>query len=310
MLLGLLVFGLLGSRSAWPQGAGSTAVPAPSSAGLSTLAPGSADEEADDSEDEKPFKPHWGHELEFSHSNQQAGQNTNTLSYTGTFNLTENGDFLSAGLDVSTQKVEGAVSKTGTLTTSGGLGLGFFSPSLTLGFQAGESALKVFSGDLTMNFQILDPFAANLAVGGSVGSHQVPVSQIFSSLLPAAISDNEVNIQTASLTSSVGLMFEAWDWWTISTTVEAEYDITYSVQFLPSTKKIVSNLTDHILALTLGLDFTIAKGWVLGISPQAGQEYSPAGFIYDRLTGGLVFLSTPTTQNFAAGTVSISYSFE
>ena len=66
----------------------------------------------------------------------------------------------------------------------------------------------------------------------------------------------------------------------------------------------------RIATLTLGMDFTLFKGFVLDLSPQVGKEYSPAGSFYSRLAGGFVTSNSPTTKNFVGGTVAVSYSFE
>jgi len=256
--------------------------------------------------DEKPFKPHWENEFGLSASNQQAGQSTSSLSYTGSYHFNESGSFLSGELALSQQKVEGVVSKTGNLTVTGGLGLGSFSPSLAVGFQGGESALKVFSGDLSLGIQLWDPFAISLSIGGNTGSHEGDISAFYPALT------GQVQIDTSSWNSSLGANFTPWDWWTLSLTVQNEYDLTYQLQatIRKVTFKIPVNQTDHITSLTLGLDFTLFKGFVLGFAPQVGQEYFPAGLVYSPNAGGLVNSATASTQNFGAGTLSITYTFE
>ncbi len=267
----------------------------------------SSSSEKGEESDEKPFKPHWENELGLSSSKQQAGQNVTAVSYTGTHHYDADGTFLSGEVEVSQQKVEGVLSKTGTLNATGGLGLGFFSPSLAIGVQGGESALHLITGDLSLGFQIWDPFSVSLSLGGNAGNHQGDLSQIFpNSNLPGT-----VQVDTSSWNSALGVIFAPWDWWTISLTFQNEYDLTYQLQSLVNkSAKLAINQTDHIASLTLGLDFTLFKGFVLGISPQVGQEYLPAGFVVSPLSGGIVYTSTATTQNFAAGTISVTYSFE
>ena len=264
--------------------------------------------ESDDPGD-KPFKPHWGNEIGFSHTNQQAGQNTNNLNYTGTYHLDESGSFVSGEVSVSTQRVAGAVAKTGTLTFSGGTAFGIFSPSLSVGFEGGESALKQLNAGLNLGFQVADPFSISLGVGASAGNHQEDLANYFPLLQTLGISAMG-QFDTASLSAYLGLSYVLNDWWTVSLTPGLGYDVTYRVHVIdyPKYQKDV-NLTDRTATLALGMDFTIAKGWVLGVSGQGGQEYAPAGTFYSDLAGGTVTLTTDTTTTYAAGTVSISYSF-
>jgi len=259
----------------------------------------------DSTEEDQPFKPYWDNEIQFSSANQQAGQSTNSLSYTGTQHFNEAGDFLSGEVETSRQKIEGVFSSTGTLTVEGGLGIGIFSPSLSLGYEGGENALKQFNANLALDFQVVDPLTVSLGFGGNAGSHQGPVSQFYPSLPGIA------RIDTASADASLGLILMAWDWWTISTTAEFEYDNTYELQGIDHPNiKVPVNQADQIASLTLGLDFTLFKSFVLDLSPELGKEYLPAGSVYSPLTGGLVKNSSPSTNNFVGGTVSVSYSFQ
>lgn len=285
----------LGAQTASPQ-----TTPAPSTDDI--VAASASDSNAEEAD--KPFKPSWKKEFCFSHSNQQAGQNTNTLSFTGTYNFNEGGDFLGASLEYSRQKVEGSDTNSGVMGAQGGLGLDFFTPSLSLSYQYGENALKVASGTLSLPFQLWDPFSISLSFGGSAGNHQGSLSQFFGS------SDALVQIDTASWNTSLELTYQAWDWLLLTLTTENEYDITYQIQSINHKTKLPLNQSDQIASLTLGLNFNLTKEWVLGVSGEGGKEYSPAGSVYSPLSGGIVDFSTPTTQNFAAGTVSITYSFE
>lgn len=299
-LMGMILAGALGSplRAQVPSPQAVPAVQNPASS--------SSDGETDD----PPFRPYWENEFQLGYSRQQAGQNTNSLTYTGTQHLDEAGDFFSGEAEVSRQKVEGVVSSTGTLTAAAGMGLGFFTPSLALGFQGGESALRQINGDLAMGFQLWDPLALDLTLGGNVGSHQGDVT----SLLPQlSVLGKPVTarIDTASWNASLGPSFTPWDGCSISATAGYEYDVTYQVQSItdPAKKKSI-NQADQIGTLTLDLSFTLFKGFTLDLIPQVGKEYSPAGTFYSSLSGGLVSFSSPTVQDFVSGTVTAGYSFE
>lgn len=248
---------------------------------------------------------YWENELELSSSNQQAGQSTNSLSYTGIQYFNEAGDFTSGEIQLERQKVEGTVSEIGVLTLEGGLGMGFFSPSLSIGGEWGENAWHQLDGNLTLDFQFWDPLALDLSLGGNAGSHQGPVSQFYPSV------QETVQIDTAGWNAALGPAFTPWDWWSISLTLGYQYDITYQLQGIQHPGiKVPVNQADQIATLTLGLDFTLFKGFLLDIAPQSGREYQPAGSVYSPLAGGLVKNAAPTTQNFVGGTVSVSYSFE
>ena len=302
VVLSFLFLALAGPSFSWAQ----TNKPVPKETAIATPASSSGEEEGDGEEEkEEPFKPKWSNEIEYSHSNQQAGQNTNALSYMGTYDMTEEGNFLSAGLELETQKLEGAITKSDTLSVEGGLGLGFFSPSLTIGYQSGENALSVLSGDLAMNFPLWDPLDLSFSLGGNVGSHQGPVSQFYPSI------PGNAQIDTAGWNTSLGPVLIPWDWCSISLTFGYEYDITYQLQDIKNKSiKVPVNQTDQIATVALGFDFTLFKGFVLGLSSEGGQEYYPAGLVYSPYTGGLVSNSSPTTQNFVGGTVSLSYTFD
>lgn len=260
----------------------------------------SDDSSIDDSE-EKLFTPYYENEFELSSANQQAGQSTNTLAYTGTFHLTEGGHFLSAGAQTSRQKIEGVASSTGTLVLGGCLGLGFFSPSLNLDLGGGQQGWHQIGGDLTLDFQLWDPLAVDLVFGGTAGYHQTPASDLMSILPGNALVD------TTTATSSLGFTFTPWDWWSISPTLEYENDGT-NITYRGIIHKLAN--TDRVATLTLGMDFTIFKNFILGIAPQAGTIYYPAGISYSVETGGLVANTEANSQNFVGGTVSISYSFK
>jgi hypothetical protein len=260
---------------------------------------------AGEDESEKPFKPYWENEFELSSSNQQAGQSTNSLSYTGTQHFDEGGNFFSLEAETLHQKVEGVGSSIGGLTFEGGLGLGFFAPSLAVGFQGGDNAWRQLNGTLTLGFQLWDPLSLDLVGGGNLGSHQGSVSQFYPSLT------GNVRIDTAGVSATFGPTFTPWDWWAISATIGYENDVTYELQAIKDLAlKVPVNQADQIGTLNLALDFTLFKGFILDLAPQVGREYLPAGSVYSPKAGGLVYNSSPSAQNFVGGTVSISYSFE
>jgi hypothetical protein len=175
----------------------------------------------------------------------------------------------------------------------------------------GENALRQYEGNLTLGFQIWDPLAVNYTLGGNAGSHQGDLSQFYPILQNYPQFNGVVQIDTAGWNTSLGPSFTPWDGCSLSLSLEYEYDVTYQLQIINNpSKKTPVNLADQIVTLTLGLDFTLFKGFTLDLSPQWGREYQPAGAVYSPLAGGLVVNSSPTTQNFVGGAVSVGYSFE
>jgi len=268
-----------------------------------TLAPAGEQASDDAGEDDAPFHSFWENNLQLGSTNQQQGQSTGFFGYTGTLHLTEGGHFLSAGLQTNRQKVEGVGASTATLNLGGGLGLGFFSPSLTLGLGGGDKGWKQFSGNLNLGFQLWEPFALMLSSGGTLGSHTAPIMDIF----PSSTNPDDLTINTNSVITSIGFIFIPWDWFSIYPSVSYQNDgssLTYK------NVNISLDQSDQIATLTLTLDLTLFKGFVLELAPQGGREYFPAGYTYSPETGGIVHNASASTQNFVGGTTSISYSFE
>jgi hypothetical protein len=253
------------------------------------------------------FKPYWRWQILYSNTRQQAGQNINALSFSGSFYLSQAGDYLSASLDTSNLKIEGANSFTGGLGLSGGLGLGSFTPSLSLSFSAGSSAYRSVSGSLSLGIQLWDPFSISFFGGASTGSHQGDAAQFFA--LPANVNPSVI-IDTKGWNAGLGLNFLPWDWLSLSWSVQNSYDVTYRIENLARTASIAIDQSDRILSFNLGADFILDRTWALGLFSQAGQEYYPAGSVYSPLAGGVVEFSAPYTQNFLSGGFSVSFSFE
>jgi hypothetical protein len=255
---------------------------------------------------DEPFKPNWEWQVQLSNDKQQAGQNTTTFTFTGTRDVNERGDYYSFFLNSARQKVEGVQSVTGTLGLQGGLVWGPFSPSLSIGFQYGDSHLRGLTGNFSGDLKLSDPFTLNLTLGGSASNHQGNLSEI----APQFSSDNSWEIDLKSWDSGLGLTWTASDAFSLSGTFENEYEITYQIRSIDHSLEYPLNQSDRILTFTLGMDFALSKSWTLEVAPQLGKEYTPAGYTYSPLTGGIVYFSSPKTQNFTGGTVSIGFSFE
>ncbi len=260
-------------------------------------------------EPEKPFKAHWTGAIDISYSNQPStqggGQIQRQLGFTGTDLFTEEGTtYLSLGVVAGRQIVEGTDTNYGQFIAGGGLGFGFFQPSLELQWQAGESGLDSKDSTLTLNFQLWDPFTIGLTEAVGLSGHQGPVSEFVTK------SDRTVEIDTGSWTQGIAMAFVPWDFLTLTWNGQNEYSDTYRAQLIDSGKSIPVNQRDTILSTTLGADITFLKDFVFGLSYQKGLEYYPAGTVYSPITGSTVTFSQPTTSAFTGYTASLTYNLD
>ncbi|HTA76170.1 MAG TPA: hypothetical protein VK791_03315 [bacterium] len=267
-----------------------------------------AKDDDDSDEPEKPFIPHWTGQLGASYSNQPSqqgqGQIQRQLSLTGTYNFTESGHYASVGLAAGKQMVEGSDSNYGQLNLDGGLGLGFFQPSLAFQFQRGESALNSFTSTLTLDFQLWDPFTIGLIMSGGLQSQQGPLSQVLGT------TDTTVEIDSRSYSSGLMAEFVPWDFLTLSLTASNAYSNTYQIQNVKRTVAKALDQTDNIPSLTLGTDITFLTDFTLALGLQAGYENLPAGTVYSPILGKTVDFSAPSTQNFTGYSFGLTYSFK
>ncbi|HEY5039334.1 MAG TPA: hypothetical protein VIJ93_09710 [bacterium] len=265
---------------------------------------------ATESKDEdKPFVPHWSWQAGINYGGQPsqggAGQLNKELTFSGTDNLTQAGHFCSFGLIAGQQKVEGATSTYGALSVDGGLGLGFFMPSLSIATQHGASELHNTTATLTLGFQVLDPLTVSLILGGGTQSHQGPASAVD----PTFPNPNLI-VESDSYTWNSGIMmtFAALDTLSFSLTAQQETTTTFQVKALTQIRPY--NQSDRIPSLTLGSDITLFKNCSLNLSIQAGQEFLLAGTTYSPVLGQTITLTSPTTQNFGGYSIGATYSFE
>ncbi len=265
------------------------------------------DEAKSDEESEKPFVPHWTGQLGLAYSSQPSqlgqGQITRDLTFTGTYEITESGHFFSLGLTGGQQKVEGADTNYGGMALNGGLGLGFFLPSLSLAMQVGSAALNSIDSTLTLNFQIFEPLTAGLLVEGGTESHQGPnpITQDTTTL---------VEIDSANISGGVVIGFVPWDFLSLSLTGQQEYSVTYQWQTLSQSLQKNLNQGERIPSVSLGADVTFLKDFVLELSGQVGQEFYPAGTVYSSVLKKTVTFAKPTTQNFSGFSMGLMYNFQ
>lgn len=305
-----LVFALTlaGFFPAFAQSQTLTASPQAASPADNTGQPASGEKDAGD---EKAFTPHWTGQLGLNYSTQPTqqgqGQETKELSLTGTYNLTESGHYFSLGITAGQQLLEGTNTNYGEVTGEGGLGLGFFLPSLSFSVQQGASALNSYSSTLDLNFQILDSLTAGLTGGLGLESHQGPASQIYPG---AANPDSILEVDTGNWTGGVVVSLVPWDFLTLSLTGEQETDYTFDTQGINGNNFKTVNQSDRIPSLSVEGEFTFLKDFQGVLSVQAGQEYYSAGTVYSPVTGKTTTFTQPTEQNFTGYNLGLLYNFQ
>lgn len=296
--------------------AGLAATPSPTaiSSALTTAVDQTAAESEtteEESPEETPFVPHWSGQLAVNYSTRPnqlgQGQQSEELSLTGTYNITESGHFVSLEITGGQQLLEGALTNYGEVTAEGGLGLGIFLPSLSLALQQGAAALNSYSSTLTLDFQVLD----SLVVGptGTVGleNHQGPASQIYPN---ASNPDSFIEVDTGNWTVGGEVSFTPWAFETLTLTGEQEIDVTFQTQGINHNNVNTINQSDRIPSLTLETETTFFKDFQLLLSGQIGQEYYSAGTVFSPVTGKTRTFTQATSESFKGFTVGVLYNFQ
>jgi hypothetical protein len=242
----------------------------------------------------------------FTYSNMPSaggqGQQIEQLGLTGTYNFTEGGHFLSMGIGGGEELLEGAETNFGEITLEGGLGLGFFNPSLELMTQQGASALNTFGSTLTLGLKPLDELTFGLIGGGGLQSHQGPP--------PTQSTDRIDEIDGYNYSGELQVSWETSDLLTLSLTGETEWDTTYQWQNVPHTEVHgLNNETDYMPSLTLGIDANFTKNYEVELDLQAGKEYEPAGLFYSPKKAKFIFNPKPVEQDFQGLSLALNYNF-
>jgi hypothetical protein len=259
--------------------------------------------------EEAMFKPSWTEQLGLNISGQPsqtgAGQVTDELDFTGTDHLTEGGHYFSIGGGAGVQKVEGASTKYGKLTLEGGLGLGFFLPSLEAQFERGQTALS--SNGLTgnLNFQLSDLLTLGISVNGDLESHNGPASTI------GVNSSTNVQIDDEGYSGSALVTLNPCDFLGFTLTGEEAYNDTYQIEGL-GPRHLVRPIheADRTDSISLMADINFSKNFELQITGQAGVENLPAGTVYSVVQAQTVTLTQAATQPFKGYSLGLLYNFE
>jgi hypothetical protein len=264
-------------------------------------------QEIDDIEDAM-FHPHWTAQLGLTSAGQPSqtgqGQITNELDFTGTDHLTEGGHYWAVGAGLGSQKVEGSQTGYTKATLEGGLGLGFFLPSLEFMYQKGQTALSSPALTATLNFQVFDPLTLGMSFNGALENHNGPESIVGGS------SGVTIQIDDANWSSSLVGTFQAWDFLSFTLTGTQEYSVTYQVEGLKSKVTVPVDEAEQINSISLMADWTFLKNFELQVTAQTGVENLPAGTVYSVIQAKTVTATQASTENFNGYTLALLYNFD
>ncbi len=297
-----------------PTPASAAPAPGPAANGAVT---GSAAKSVDDTTDygdisEKIFIPHWTGQLGFTYSTaptqQGQGQITKELNLTGTYNITESGDYFSVEIGLGQQLLEGSNTNYGEITGEGGLGLGIFLPSLNFQLQDGASALTSYASTLNLNFQVVDSLTVGPTGSAGLENHQGPANQIYPK--DNTNPDSILEVDTGDWSGGIVVSFVPWDFLIFSLTGQQEIDYTFQTQNIVHENVKTINQSDRIPSAILEGEVTFQKDFQLQLTAQAGQQYYSAGTVFSPITGKTQTFTKPTEQGFTAYTVGLVYNFQ
>ena len=257
------------------------------------------------------FKPHWGFELGLNSSgtpgDNGGGGAANDLSFTATRELSDSGSFFSLSAMGGSQKVEGYTAKYGSLSANGGLGLGFFQPSLSLSAQTGEESLFATTAGLNLGFQIFDDISIGVNFTGGFSSHKTPLPL----LLPGA-PDVEVEVDGKNWGGGLSFIWATSEIFSLTLSGQNSNEITYQLKFKgPKVDLTVPlNQSSVIPSTSLGFNWAFVKDFALNGSVQRSAEFEPAGTSYSPSLGEVVNNDTATTLYFSGYSIGLTFNFE
>jgi hypothetical protein len=272
----------------------------------SVMENGSGPKGEDQEEDKnEPFKPNWTGQAAYTFSSQDTlgqGEINQEISLTGTYNFTESGHYFSVVSGGGQEMLEGSPTSYGTFSGEGGLGLGFFKPSLNITFQQGAQALNSYDATLSLNFQLCKELEVGPMLEGNPESHQGPLSEVLK-----GTSDKIDEIDSVDWTAGLVATVTPWDFLEFSLTGEEDYSRTYLWQNILHTALHDLNETDRIPSVTLACDLTFLTDFVLALSIQEGLEYFLVGINYSPILKQTVNFTVPTTVSFSGYSFGLTY---
>ena len=256
------------------------------------------------------FKPHWEFQLDLTSSgtpgDKGGGGSASDLAFTATENFNETGNFISFEGMGGRQKLEGGFAKYGDLSVTGGLGLGFFVPSLSLTAQTGDAALFSTTAGLNLGFQIFDDICVGLLLNGGLSSHQIPLSA-----LDPALPDTLIEIDSRNVGGGLSFIWATSEIFSFSLTGLTTVENTYQIQNLAHTFKLTVPGQDTVLpSSSFGFDWAFIKDFSLNVTLQRSEELEPAGLSYSPTLSQTVFNGAATTLYFSGYSVGLTYTFQ
>jgi len=248
------------------------------------------------------FKPSWSFSVGLSTSGQPSdgggGSQSTDLSFNATHELTDSGHYLSFGALSGRTKIGSDISTYGSLTVTGGLGLGAFCPSLYVQGQKGEASLGNLSGGLDLGFQIADDLSA--ALSGYGGFYSVE-ARAFGARLA---------VDTRTWGAGASVSFVPWDFMVVTLSGQQNQDTTFRVRNLNTSAEITVEKVVRTPSASLGFDFSFWDDISLGCSVQRGQVFSPPGLLWRPDLGAFVQLGAEEISYFWGYSFGVSYNFQ
>lgn len=200
---------------------------------------------------------------------------------------------------------------------SGGLGLGFFLPSLSLTAQTGDEALLSTTAELNLGFQLFDDISIGVMLNGGFSSHQVPLSVLVSesiiSLLPdpnVSIPDTPFRIDSKNWGGGLSFIWATSDIFTLSLSGQTTNENTDQLQNLSTMKKNEFDQTTVIPSSSIGCDWAFIKDFSLNVTLQRSEEIEPSGLSYSPSLSQFVYNEKAATLYFSGYSVGLTYSFQ
>jgi hypothetical protein len=254
------------------------------------------------------FRPGWTGTLCLDGSSQGHGQTTGGLSFSASYQFTEEGTSLSLGLHSQTLKVEEVQVGQGGLSVNGSLAAGDFTPSLGLSSTRSASDMVARSASLSLDWTLGDSWG--LSVGGSFSreTHRGPLSLLLD-LPEIELLEMEAEIVSHSTGLDLGLQHDLKDWWSLSLGASRSWDVTDEVRNMARTVGTKLNQRGWTQTGTLGTGFDLGKRWGLDLGGSFGRQYSPGNGFYNPRTGSTVKTASAETFDFFAVNWALVFSF-
>ena len=274
------------------------------------LGPGWARAQDDVDETEDPTAGYgWKGTVESAWAGQGGGQNTETLSFTSAYQFGEGGSSLGLGVMGGTGRVEGIQEGQGTLTLSGTWGVDSFTPNLSLALERAAGGQAIRSADGGIGWDFSDTFSLDLTVGYGSQHHIAQTAKLLD-LVPSTTTSLSADMLSHTESLGLSLNWQALKHLGVSAGFTRELDYTDEVQNLARTLSKPVNLKGWTNTGTFGSTLTLGDHWSLGVSANAGLQYSPGIGFFNARTGISNVTAGPSHSHFYGGGTDLSYTFD